>query len=82
MAATISPRWSEVAVTRVDATKPAVSESIPRQITTPGDRSWTGRAERWARFTVPVAYDLRYDTYVRPVMGGEPGQPQSGSCRR
>jgi hypothetical protein len=58
-----------VAVTRVDATKPAVSESIPRQITTPGDRSWTGRAERWARFTVPVAYDLRYDTYVRPVMG-------------
>jgi hypothetical protein len=49
-------------VTRVDATKPAVSESIPRQITTPGDRSWTGRAERWARFTVPVAYDSRYDT--------------------
>ena len=31
---------------------------------------WTGRAERWARFTVPVAYDLRYDTHVRPVMGG------------
>ena len=30
---------------------------------------WTGRAERWARFTVPVAYDLRYDTHVRPVMG-------------
>jgi hypothetical protein len=31
---------------------------------------WTGRAERWARFTVPVAYDLRYDIHVRPVMGG------------
>jgi hypothetical protein len=31
---------------------------------------WTGRADRWARFTVPVAYDLRYDTHVRPVMGG------------
>ena len=30
---------------------------------------WTGRAERWARFTVPVAYDLRYDAHVRPVMG-------------
>ena len=29
---------------------------------------WTGRADRWARFTVPVAYDLRYDTHVRPVM--------------
>jgi hypothetical protein len=31
---------------------------------------WTGRAQRWAWFTVPVAYDLRYDTHVRPVMGG------------
>jgi hypothetical protein len=30
---------------------------------------WTARADRWARFTVPVAYDLRYDTQVRPVMG-------------
>jgi hypothetical protein len=30
---------------------------------------WTGRAERWASFTVPIAYDLRYDTHVRPVLG-------------
>lgn len=30
---------------------------------------WTGRAERWARWTVPLAYDLRYDTDVRPHMG-------------
>lgn len=30
---------------------------------------WSGRAQRWARFTVAVAYDLRYDTHVRPVMG-------------
>ena len=30
---------------------------------------WTGRAERWTTFTVPVAYDCRYDTQVRPVMG-------------
>lgn len=30
---------------------------------------WTGRAERWVTFTVPVAYDCRYDTQVRPVMG-------------
>lgn len=29
---------------------------------------WT-RAQRWAQWTVPVAYDLRYDTDVRPVMG-------------
>lgn len=30
---------------------------------------WSGRAERWVTFTVPVAYDCRYDTQVRPVMG-------------
>jgi hypothetical protein len=30
---------------------------------------WSGRAERWASFTVPIAYDLRYDTRVRPVLG-------------
>lgn len=30
---------------------------------------WSGRAERWAAFTVPIAYDLRYDTQVRPVLG-------------
>jgi hypothetical protein len=30
---------------------------------------WSGRAERWASFTVPIAYDLRYDTHVRPVLG-------------
>ncbi|WP_244185721.1 helix-turn-helix domain-containing protein [Mycobacterium marseillense] len=29
---------------------------------------WAG-AERWAQWTVPVAYDLRYDTEVRPHMG-------------
>lgn len=29
---------------------------------------WAG-ADRWARWTVPVAYDLRYDTDVRPHMG-------------
>ena len=28
-----------------------------------------GVLQRWATFTVPVAYDLRYDTHVRPVMG-------------
>jgi hypothetical protein len=33
---------------------------------------WTGRLERWARWTVPVAYDCRYDTHVRPVMPGNP----------
>lgn len=30
---------------------------------------WTGRAERWAKWTVPLAYDLRYDSDVRPQMG-------------
>jgi hypothetical protein len=30
---------------------------------------WSGRVERWASFTVPIAYDLRYDTHVRPVLG-------------
>jgi hypothetical protein len=30
---------------------------------------WSGRAQRWAAFTVPVAYDVRYDTHVRPVLG-------------
>lgn len=29
---------------------------------------WTG-GQRWARWTVPLAYDLRYDTDVRPRMG-------------
>ncbi|MBZ4556978.1 helix-turn-helix domain-containing protein [Mycobacterium avium] len=29
---------------------------------------WTG-TQRWAQWTVPVAYDLRYDTDVRPHMG-------------
>lgn len=31
---------------------------------------WTG-TQRWAQWTVPVAYDLRYDTDVRPHMGVE-----------
>ena len=30
---------------------------------------WAGRGERWVRFTVPIAYDLRYDTAVRPLLG-------------
>ena len=33
---------------------------------------WTGRAARWAAFTVPVAYAARYDSEVRPVMPGNP----------
>jgi len=33
---------------------------------------WTGRAERWVYFTVPVAYAARYDTHVRPAMPGNP----------
>jgi hypothetical protein len=33
---------------------------------------WSDRAERWATFTVPVAYAARYDTDVRPVMPGNP----------
>jgi hypothetical protein len=33
---------------------------------------WSGRAQRWATFTVPVAYAARYDTDVRPVMPGNP----------
>lgn len=33
---------------------------------------WTGRLERWATWTVPVAYDCRYETQVRPVMPGNP----------
>ncbi|ASL24269.1 replication protein Rep (plasmid) [Mycobacterium intracellulare subsp. chimaera] len=33
---------------------------------------WTGRLERWATFTVAVAYDCRYDTQVRPLMPGNP----------
>jgi hypothetical protein len=35
---------------------------------------WSGRAERWAHFTVPVAYAARYDTHVRPAMPGNPVQ--------
>ncbi|SIK26999.1 helix-turn-helix domain-containing protein [Mycobacterium avium] len=33
---------------------------------------WTGRLERWVRWTVPVAYDCRYDTEIRPLMPGNP----------
>jgi hypothetical protein len=33
---------------------------------------WSGRAERWATFTVPAAYAARYDSQVRPVMPGNP----------
>lgn len=33
---------------------------------------WSGRAQRWATFTVAVAYDCRYDTAVRPLMPGNP----------
>ncbi len=33
---------------------------------------WSGRLERWVYWTVPVAYDCRYDTHVRPVMPGNP----------
>lgn len=34
-----------------------------------GVACWAGRADRWVRFTVPIAYDLRYDTAVRPALG-------------
>ena len=30
---------------------------------------WAGRAGRWVGLTVPIAFDLRYDTAVRPVLG-------------
>lgn len=33
---------------------------------------WTGRLERWAKWTVPMAYDCRYATEVRPLMPGNP----------
>jgi hypothetical protein len=33
---------------------------------------WTGRLERWTRWTVPVAYDCRYESHVRSVMPGNP----------
>ena len=33
---------------------------------------WSGRADRWAAFTVPVAYAARYDTDVRAEMPGNP----------
>ena len=33
---------------------------------------WSGRARRWARNTVPMAYHLRYDTHVRPAMPNNP----------
>jgi len=33
---------------------------------------WSGRAARWAAFTVPVAYAVRYDSDVRPMMPGNP----------
>ncbi|WP_264917054.1 MULTISPECIES: helix-turn-helix domain-containing protein [Mycobacterium] len=33
---------------------------------------WSGRAQRWAAVTVPVAYHARYDTDVRPAMPGNP----------
>jgi hypothetical protein len=33
---------------------------------------WSGGARRWVQETVPLAYALRYDTHVRPVMPGNP----------
>ncbi|MDO2391713.1 helix-turn-helix domain-containing protein [Mycobacterium avium subsp. hominissuis] len=33
---------------------------------------WTGRLDRWSTWTVPVAYDCRYDSHVRPLMPGNP----------
>jgi hypothetical protein len=33
---------------------------------------WSGRAQRWARSTVPAAYAQRYDTHVRPAMPNNP----------
>lgn len=33
---------------------------------------WSGRAARWARETVPAAYQERYDSHVRPAMPNNP----------
>ena len=33
---------------------------------------WTGRADRWVRYAVPIAWDLRAATHVRPVLGANP----------
>ncbi|BDE17419.1 hypothetical protein MKCMC460_62790 (plasmid) [Mycobacterium sp. 20KCMC460] len=38
---------------------------------------WSGRAARWATFTVPVAYDCRYDSQVRVLMPGNPVSRQA-----
>lgn len=42
------------------------------EVTWAGVPCWSGRARRWAQETVPAAYRQRYDTYVRPVMPGNP----------
>ena len=53
---------------------PAVAGIVLEVDTAPyaGVPCWTGRLERWTRWTVPVAYDCRYDSHVRPVMPGNP----------
>ena len=33
---------------------------------------WSGGAQRWTQYTVPIAYALRYDSHVRPAMPGNP----------
>lgn len=33
---------------------------------------WSGRAKRWAQTTVPMAYQLRYNSHVRPAMPNNP----------
>ncbi|KPN45060.1 helix-turn-helix domain-containing protein [Mycobacterium intracellulare] len=33
---------------------------------------WSGQLERWVTWTVPVAYDCRYESQVRAVMPGNP----------
>lgn len=46
-----------------------------------GVACWAGRAERWVRFTVPIAYDLRYDIVAKPSWAApQPprGQPPWG----
>ena len=59
---------------RVPVTNPHVVR-VPGIVLELGERAfagvpcWSGRAERWTVFTVPIAYDLRYDTHVRPVLG-------------
>lgn len=65
-----APRWIQRAGSHCFDRTPSIALEL--DVVWAAIPCWSGRAKRWAHTTVPMAYQLRYDTHVRPAMPNNP----------